>query len=142
MSGKHRLEISGGDPATTNNRMELSAAIFALQRLTEPCRIILHTDSQYLREGVTKWIHGWKRKGWVTAAKQPVKNVDLWKALDSATSGHQIDWRWVKGHAGNDGNERCDGLATAEIAKIKRLYSRAELKAMLKANSADEASLF
>ena len=142
MSGKHRLEISGGDPATTNNRMELSAAIFALQRLTEPCRIIIHTDSQYLREGVTKWIHGWKRKGWVTAAKQPVKNVDLWKALDAATSGHQIDWRWVKGHAGNDGNERCDGLATAEIAKIKRLYSRAELKAMLKANAADEASLF
>ena len=136
MSGKHLLEMSGGDPATTNNRMELSAAICALQRLKEPCRVILHTDSQYLREGVTKWIHGWKRKGWITANRQPVKNVDLWKALDAATTKHQIDWRWVKGHAGNEGNERCDGLASAEIAKIRRQYSRAELKAMVQAMSA------
>jgi ribonuclease HI len=132
-SGKHRLEISGGEPATTNNRMELSAAIGALQRLKEPCRVILYTDSQYLREGVTKWIHGWKRKGWITSSRQPVKNVDLWKELDKATSLHQIDWRWVKGHSGNAGNERCDGLASAEIAKIRQQFSRAELKAMVQA---------
>ncbi len=135
-SGQHQLEMSGGEAATTNNRMELSAAIAALQRLKEPCRIILHTDSQYLREGVTKWIHGWKRKGWITSNRQPVKNVDLWKALDAATTKHHIDWRWVKGHAGNAGNERCDELASAEIAKIRRQYSREELKDLVHAMAA------
>lgn len=137
MAGPHRLEISGGAPATTNNRMELTAAISALERLKEPCRVVLHTDSQYLRDGVTKWIHGWKRKGWVTSSRQPVKNVDLWKALDAATTKHQIDWRWVKGHAGNAGNERCDGLASAAIAKVRQQYSRAELRAMVQAMSTE-----
>lgn len=131
--GTYRLEISGGEPATTNNRMELSAAIHALYRIKEPSVVILHTDSQYLREGVTKWIHGWKRKGWITSAKQPVKNVDLWKLLDAAAGKHQIEWRWVKGHAGNAGNERCDGLATAEITKLRGKYSRVQLKAMVQA---------
>jgi ribonuclease HI len=137
-SGKHHLEISGGHPATTNNRMEISAAIGALGRLKDPCRVIIYTDSQYLKDGITKWINGWKRKGWITSNKQPVKNVDLWKALDAATSRHEIEWRWVKGHAGNEGNERCDGLASGEIAKIKQQYTRAELKAMLKSQASQQ----
>lgn len=138
--GEHRLEISGGEPATTNNRMELTAAIQALQKLTAPCQITLHTDSQYLRDGVTKWVHGWKRNGWRTAARQPVKNVDLWQALDKATQTHQINWQWVKGHAGNPGNERCDVLANIAIAKVRQSYSRAELKSLLKKFSAENSA--
>ncbi len=133
--GPYRLEISGGNPATTNNRMELSAAIAALLRIKDPSRVLLYTDSQYVRNGVTQWIHGWKRKGWVTANRQPVKNADLWKALDASTTQHQIDWRWVKGHAGNAGNERCDQLATQAIAAVRQRYTPAQLLALVRARS-------
>jgi ribonuclease HI len=104
-------EIRGGDLATTNNRMELMAAIQALEVLTKPCKVELHTDSQYVKNGVTTWIHGWKARGWKTADKSPVKNEDLWKRLDLARSRHEVDWRWVKGHAGHELNERADELA-------------------------------
>ena len=111
IAGKHRKEICGGDLATTNNRMELMAAIQALETLTRPCKVELHTDSQYVKNGVTTWIHGWKARGWKTADKSPVKNEDLWKRLDAARSRHQVDWRWVKGHAGHELNEVADELA-------------------------------
>jgi ribonuclease HI len=104
-------ELSGGEPHTTNNRMELSAAISALEALTRPCGVELHTDSQYLRLGVTQWLKGWKRNGWRTADKKPVKNDDLWHRLDEAASRHEVEWRWVKGHAGEAMNERADELA-------------------------------
>ncbi len=107
----HLKELSGGFVLTTNNRMELLAPIIALEALKEPCSIILTSDSQYMRQGITQWIHGWKQRGWLTSNKQPVKNVDLWQRLDKATQGHKIDWRWVKGHAGHIENERCDTLA-------------------------------
>lgn len=118
--GKLRKELSGGDPATTNNRMELTAAIRALEALREPCEVDLFTDSTYVRDGITKWITGWKARGWVTLAKQPVKNEDLWRALEAEALRHTIYWKWVRGHTGNDGNERCDGLATAAMAKLRR----------------------
>ena len=137
LAGKHRKEIKGGEPATTNNRMELQAAIEALRALNKPCRVLFHTDSQYLRNGILTWIHGWKRNGWKTAAKQPVKNVDQWQALDALVCKHEIDWRWVKGHAGNPGNERCDELANEVMAEIKQRYSKAELRAALEALTAD-----
>jgi len=111
IAGMHRKEICGGDLATTNNRMELMAAIQALETLTRPCKVELHTDSQYVKNGVTTWIHGWKARGWKTADKSPVKNEDLWKRLDAARSRHQVDWRWVKGHAGHELNEVADELA-------------------------------
>ncbi|MBM7852707.1 ribonuclease HI [Methylopila capsulata] len=104
-------ELKGGEAPTTNNRMELMAAISALEALTRPCEVVLHTDSQYLRDGVTKWVFGWKKNGWKTADKKPVKNQDLWERLDAAIRIHQIDWRWVKGHAGHPENERADELA-------------------------------
>ncbi|MES2033954.1 MAG: ribonuclease HI [Pseudomonadota bacterium] len=104
-------EIRGGDLATTNNRMELMAAIRALEALTKPCKVELHTDSQYVKNGVTTWIHGWKARGWKTADKSPVKNEDLWKRLDLARSRHEVDWRWVKGHSGHELNDRADELA-------------------------------
>ncbi len=104
-------ELSGGTPETTNNRMELMAAIAALESLTRPITIRLHTDSQYLRDGITKWIHGWKRNGWKTAAKKPVKNADLWQRLDTAQARHDISWHWVRGHDGHPENERADQLA-------------------------------
>ena len=124
--------MNGGVPATTNNRMELQGAIEALRILKEPCEIEFHTDSQYLRQGITSWIAGWKRNGWRTSTKKPVKNEDLWKMLDTLVATHKINWRWVKGHAGHDGNERCDQLATSAIEAIKRQYSASELKAALK----------
>ena len=108
--GKEK-EICGGEPATTNNRMELTAAIEALTALTRPCKVELHTDSQYVRTGITEWLPGWKARGWRTASKAPVKNDDLWKRLDVARQRHEVDWRWVKGHAGNELNERADALA-------------------------------
>ncbi len=111
LSGGHRKELHGGDLATTNNRMELMAAIQALEALKKPCKVELHTDSQYVKNGVTTWIHGWKARGWKTADKSPVKNEDLWKRLDAARSRHQVDWRWVKGHAGHELNELADELA-------------------------------
>ncbi|TKB48402.1 ribonuclease HI [Ferrimonas sediminicola] len=108
---QHTREMSAGYRLTTNNRMEMLAAIVGLESLKEPCQVSLHTDSQYLRQGITQWIHGWKRKGWKTASKQPVKNVDLWKRLDDATQKHSIEWHWVKGHSGQPENERVDDLA-------------------------------
>jgi ribonuclease HI len=111
ISGRHRKEIKGGEPHTTNNRMELMAAIMALETLKRPCHVKLHTDSQYLRLGITEWLAGWKRNGWRTAAQTPVKNEDLWRRLDEAARRHHVDWRWVKGHAGHDENERADELA-------------------------------
>ena len=109
-------ELSGGEPVTTNNRMELLAAISALEALTRPCAVDLHTDSQYLRQGVTAWMHNWKRNGWRTADKKPVKNEDLWKRLDEAGNRHDIAWHWVQGHAGDDMNERADALARLGMA--------------------------
>jgi ribonuclease HI len=111
VSGEHRKEISGGEPATTNNRMELLAAISALEALKRPSQVELHTDSNYLKDGITKWIFGWKRNGWKTADKKPVKNQELWQRLDEAKGRHEIDWHWVKGHAGHPENERADELA-------------------------------
>jgi ribonuclease HI len=104
-------EICDGEPLTTNNRMELMAAIVALEALKRPSHVALHTDSTYLRDGITKWIHNWKRNGWRTSDKKPVKNADLWKRLEDAIEHHDISWHWVKGHAGHDGNERADELA-------------------------------
>ena len=108
---EHEKLFSTGYRLTTNNRMELMAAIVALEALTQPCDVVISTDSQYVRQGITSWIHNWKRRGWKTADKKPVKNVDLWKRLDLALSNHEIKWEWVKGHAGHPENERCDELA-------------------------------
>lgn len=115
----HEKELSGGEPDTTNNRMELMAAIQSLESLKRASRVDIHTDSTYVRDGITKWIHGWKRNGWKTAAKKPVKNEDLWKRLDAALSGHDVSWHWVKGHAGHPENERADELATTAAQSIK-----------------------
>lgn len=115
----HRKELKGGEHDTTNNRMEMQAAIEALKALKKPGRtVILITDSVYLRDGITKWIHGWKKRGWKTADKKPVKNVDLWQELEQLTEQHAIEWRWVKGHAGDPGNERADELAREGIAGL------------------------
>jgi ribonuclease HI len=111
-------EMYGGEPSTTNNRMELTAVIEALAALKRPCRVILHTDSQYVQKGITEWINGWKARGWKTAAKAPVKNVDLWKKLDEVVRTHDIDWVWVKGHAGDEGNERADALANKGVESL------------------------
>jgi ribonuclease HI len=125
-SGGKTRELKGGELATTNNRMELMAAIQALEALTRDCRVELHTDSQYVMKGISEWIHNWKRRGWMTADKKPVKNDDLWKRLDAARLRHQVDWRWVKGHAGHELNERADQLAregmleTLEAARAAR----------------------
>ncbi len=110
-------ELFGGEPATTNNRMELMAVISALETLKRPCTVVLYTDSQYVQKGISEWIHSWKRRGWKTSDKKPVKNEDLWRRLDAATHTHRIDWRWVRGHAGNEGNERADELANMGILK-------------------------
>ena len=116
--GKER-ELCGGEAHTTNNRMEMLAAIRALEALTRPCRVELHTDSQYLRSGVTEWLAGWKSRGWKTADKKPVKNEDLWRELDAARARHQVDWRWVKGHAGHPMNERADALARRGLQEAR-----------------------
>lgn len=110
-SGEHEKEISGGEPVTTNNRMELLAAIRALEALKRACHVDLYTDSVYVRDGITKWIFGWQKNGWRTAAKQPVKNAELWQELLQAAKPHRVDWHWVKGHAGHPENERADKLA-------------------------------
>jgi len=110
-SGARERELSGGELHTTNNRMELMAAIRALEALNRPCRVELHTDSQYLRNGISEWLVGWKTRGWKTAAKTPVKNEDLWRRLDEARARHTVDWRWIKGHNGHPMNERADSLA-------------------------------
>ncbi len=117
--GGHIRELKGGAPETTNNRMEMTAAIEALSALTRSCEVELHTDSTYLRDGLTKWIFNWKKNGWKTSDKKPVKNADLWQALDTAAQHHKIDWHWVKGHAGDEMNERADALATEGMAPFK-----------------------
>ncbi len=117
--GGHTRELKGGEAHTTNNRMELMAAIVALETLKRPCEVDLHTDSEYLRQGITDWINGWKRNGWRTAAKKPVKNTDLWQRLEAAVGRHTVHWHWVRGHAGHDLNERADELAREAIAEIR-----------------------
>jgi len=112
-------ELFGGERDTTNNRMELMAVIVGLETLTRPCAVQVWLDSQYVKNGIQTWIHGWKKNGWKTADKKPVKNVDLWQRLDEATKKHQIDWQWVKGHAGHAGNERADGLANRGVASLR-----------------------
>ena len=119
ISGGHERELCGGEPGTTNNRMELMAAIRALEALKRPCKVELHTDSQYVRTGITEWLPGWKARGWRTASKAPVKNDDLWKRLDEARLRHEVDWRWVKGHAGHELNERADALARKGLEEAR-----------------------
>ena len=128
-----RREISGGAPATTNNRMELMAAIEGLRALRDRCEVILYTDSVYVRDGISKWVAGWKRKGWQTADKSPVKNKDLWMELDTLAAKHAVTWKWLKGHAGHVENEKCDGLARAAIVTLRGKFSKAELKESLRA---------
>ena len=118
-SGDTEKEIFGGELVTTNNRMELTAVIEGLTALKRPCKVVLYLDSQYVRQGITEWVRGWKAKGWRTSTKQPVKNVELWQKLDELVEkgGHDIDWRWVKGHSGDPGNERADALANNGVLK-------------------------
>jgi ribonuclease HI len=118
-TGDKEREISGGEVHTTNNRMELRAAIEALNALKRPCLVELHSDSQYVRDGITKWIHGWQRNGWRTADKKPVKNADLWQELLDAETRHEVKWHWVKGHSGHPENDRVDALACAEADRLK-----------------------
>jgi ribonuclease HI len=122
-SGTAEKELFGGEAETTNNRMELTAVIEALAALKRPCRVTLFLDSEYVRKGITEWLPDWKAKGWRTAARQPVKNADLWQRLDALVqgSGHQIEWRWVKGHAGDPGNERADALANRGVPQSGRM---------------------
>ncbi|CUR47190.1 ribonuclease HI [Alloalcanivorax xenomutans] len=116
--GEHEKELFGGEPLTTNNRMELMAAIVALETLKSPCRVVLTTDSQYVRQGITEWMANWKRRGWRTASRQPVKNADLWQRLDQAAAPHEVEWRWVRGHSGHVENERADRLANRGIDQM------------------------
>ncbi|NCF74751.1 MAG: ribonuclease HI [Gammaproteobacteria bacterium] len=118
IAGKHQKTLHGGDPETTNNRMELTAAIEALNVLSKPRKVILYTDSKYVMDGINEWMPNWIKRGWKTAAKKPVKNKDLWQALDEAIQRHEIDWRWVKGHDGNPGNEKADELANQGIDEL------------------------
>ena len=117
--GGHEKELNGGEALTTNNRMELMAAISALEALKRPCRVDLHTDSQYLRNGITSWIANWKRNGWRTSERKPVKNVDLWQRLDAALAPHHVRWHWLRGHSGHEQNERADALARQAIAAMR-----------------------
>lgn len=116
--GGHERELRGSEENTTNNRMELLAAISALEAMTEPCKVVLTTDSTYVKDGITRWIRNWRANGWKTAAKKPVKNKDLWERLDAECLRHQVDWRWVKGHAGHPENERADGLANLAMDEL------------------------
>jgi ribonuclease HI len=117
--GHKERELSGGEPLTTNNRMELMAAIKGLEALKRPCRVQLFTDSNYVRDGITKWIHGWRRNGWKTADRKPVKNAELWQELLDATAPHRVEWHWVKGHSGHPENDRADALACAEADRFR-----------------------
>jgi ribonuclease HI len=119
ISGVHKKELKGGEPNTTNNRMELMAVISALEALKKPSVVELHTDSQYVHRGISEYIHNWKRKGWLTAAKTPVKNDDLWRRLDAAAVPHEVKWHWVRGHAGHEFNERADRLVGEAIAEVR-----------------------
>ncbi|HXJ55484.1 MAG TPA: ribonuclease HI [Verrucomicrobiae bacterium] len=125
--GRHRRELNGFALATTNNRMELQAAIEGLNALKEPCRVSLYTDSEYLKHGITLWMRAWKRSGWKAKSKKPVKNVDLWKQLDELAQKHHVAWHWVRGHSGHVQNERCDQLATAAIQTLRRTHSPEQL---------------
>lgn len=118
-SGAHEKELWGGEPLTTNNRMELTAVIQALSVLKQGSHVILHTDSSYVKDGITTWIHGWKARGWTTADRKPVKNIDLWQQLDALRTRHHVDWRWVRGHNGDPGNERADQLANRGAAEMR-----------------------
>lgn len=131
--GEKTKEVSGGEEATTNNRMEIRAAIAGLSELRVSCEVTVYTDSQYLRQGITEWIGGWKARGWVTAKREPVKNSDLWRELDIHTQRHQVTWEWLKGHTGHPENERCDFLAAAEIEKIRASRTSDHLAASLEA---------
>ena len=117
--GSHEKELFGGEAHTTNNRMELTAIIQGLAALKRPCAVVIYTDSQYVKNGMEKWIHGWKKNGWKTASKQPVKNEDLWRQLDQLAAQHQIQWQWVRGHAGHAENERADALANQGVASVE-----------------------
>lgn len=119
-SGKHEKVLKGYEADTTNNRMELMAAIMALRALNKPCQVALWTDSQYVRQGITQWIHNWIKRGWKTAAKQPVKNAELWKSLYEETQRHRVEWHWIKGHSGHPGNEQADTLANEAIDEYQR----------------------
>jgi len=123
IAGKHQKTMHGGDPETTNNRMELTAAIEALNALKGHSRVVLHTDSKYVMDGINDWMPNWKNRGWKTAAKKPVKNQDLWQALDEAIARHEIEWRWVRGHDGNPGNEAADALANQGIDEMQQRRS-------------------
>ena len=118
--GRHEKELSGGEPATTNNRMEMTAVIRALEALIEPCEVTIHSDSRYVIDGMTQWIHGWQKKGWVNSSKKPVRNADLWHELIEAARRHKITWQWVKGHNGHVENERADRLASAAAEAVGR----------------------
>ena len=118
--GEHEKSLCGGELATTNNRMELMAAIQALESLKRPCRVELHTDSKYVQQGIKEWIHGWKARGWKTADKKPVKNADLWQRLDELAQQHEIEWIWIKGHAGHVGNEHADALANRGVESVRK----------------------
>lgn len=139
--GEHCREVSGAEIATTNNRMELRAAIEALRALKEPCAVTLFTDSEYLRNGITAWIHGWRRNGWRTKEKKPVKNSDLWQELDQLVRQHSLKWEWLKGHAGHKDNERCDVLAKQQINELRKKHSKAELRGALEAFKRSEQTL-
>ena len=119
VSGVHERELFGGAAQTTNNRMELTAVIEALGALKGPCHVVVYTDSSYVQKGISEWIHAWKVRGWKTADKKPVKNDDLWRVLDVAAARHEIEWRWVKGHAGDPGNERADALANRGVDSVR-----------------------
>ena len=123
-TGKREKELNGAEPLTTNNRMELTAVIRALEALKRPARARVYTDSEYVRRGITEWLGAWKSRGWRTAARKPVKNQDLWERLDALATGHEIEWQWVKGHSGNPSNERCDQLANAAIDALLGVESR------------------
>ncbi|UOO88634.1 ribonuclease HI [Vitreoscilla massiliensis] len=116
--GAHRKELYGGEAETTNNRMELTAAIEGLKQLKQACKVTIYTDSKYVMQGMEEWLAGWKARGWKTASKSPVKNVDLWQQLDDLVGQHDVTWQWVKGHAGDEGNERADELANMGVAQI------------------------
>ncbi|MEY2890447.1 MAG: hypothetical protein RJA98_355 [Pseudomonadota bacterium] len=118
-AGAHEIELCGGERVTTNNRMELTAVIEALASLKRSCKVLVYTDSEYVRKGITEWIHGWKLRGWKTADKKPVKNADLWERLDALRKLHEVEWRWVKGHSGDPGNERADALANKGAAQSR-----------------------
>ena len=121
ISGTHEKTLHGGEPVTTNNRMELTAPIEALRALTRPCTVTIHTDSQYVMKGKTEWLVNWKKRGWMTADKKPVKNADLWKALDEQVQRHQVSWRWVRGHNGDVNNERADVLANQGVDEARKM---------------------